>query len=182
MKGRVLSYSALENIGIISADDNARYPFAGSDWKDPDAPAPYKSAYVDFIIQDGAAAEIYQAIDEPTATTTPRKPKNKVVAGILALILGGLGIHKFYLGHTTEGIIHLLIFYIGLLPLFPVFMVLIVMGDIFPQAMLLFIIITLPLFGTLAISIIAIIEGIIYLTKSDEDFDQTYVIGQRQWF
>jgi hypothetical protein len=30
--------------------------------------------------------------------------------------------------------------------------------------------------------IIGIIEGIIYLTKSDEEFIQTYQIGQKQWF
>ena len=66
-----------------------------------------------------------------------------------------MGIHKFYLGYTTAGIIHLAIFFIGMLPLF---------------------------MGTLVISIIAMIEGIIYLTKSDEEFQQTYVTGQKQWF
>lgn len=34
--------------------------------------------------------------------------KNKIVAAILAIILGGLGIHKFYLGHTGKGILYLL--------------------------------------------------------------------------
>ena len=29
---------------------------------------------------------------------------------------------------------------------------------------------------------IALIEGIIYLTKTDEDFFQTYVSGRRGWF
>ena len=33
--------------------------------------------------------------------------KNKVVAGLLALFLGGLGIHKFYLGQGVWGIIYL---------------------------------------------------------------------------
>ena len=182
MHGRVLSYSPQDNVGVITAADNNRYPFAGSEWKDPDAPAPYTGAYVDFIIQDGDVSEIYIAIDAPPANVS-RKRKSKVVAGILALIFGGLGIHKFYLGHTTEGIIHLLIFYIGMLPLFPIFMELIIQEDIFPQAVLFFIVITLPIFiGTLAISIIAIIEGIIYLIKSDENFNQTYVIGQKKWF
>ena len=162
MKGKILTYSPQENAGVITADDNARYPFTISDWKDPDAPTPYRGAYVDFVIQDNAATEIYLAIDAPTAaapyapaTTTSRNPKEKVVAGIFALVLGGLGIHKFYLGYTTAGIIHLIVFFIGMLPLF---------------------------MGTLAISIIGIIEGIIYLTKSDEEFQQTYVIGQKQWF
>jgi len=36
------------------------------------------------------------------------KEKNKFTAGILALFLGGLGIHKFYLGKNTSGLIRLL--------------------------------------------------------------------------
>ena len=31
-------------------------------------------------------------------------------------------------------------------------------------------------------NVIALIEGIIYLTKSDEDFFQTYISGKRGWF
>ena len=34
--------------------------------------------------------------------------KNKIVAAILAIILGGLGIHKFYLGQTGKGILYLI--------------------------------------------------------------------------
>lgn len=30
--------------------------------------------------------------------------------------------------------------------------------------------------------IIGLIEGIIYLTKSDEEFEQTYVLNQKEWF
>lgn len=37
--------------------------------------------------------------------------KNKVVAGVLALLLGGLGIHKFYLGQTGKGIAYILLFW-----------------------------------------------------------------------
>jgi TM2 domain-containing membrane protein YozV len=38
-----------------------------------------------------------------------REPiKSKVTAGILAILLGGLGIHKFYLGKTLQGIIYLI--------------------------------------------------------------------------
>ena len=31
-------------------------------------------------------------------------------------------------------------------------------------------------------AIIGLIEGIIYLTKSDEEFDATYVTGRKPWF
>ena len=38
------------------------------------------------------------------------QPENKkVVAGVLALILGSLGIHKFILGYTTEGVIQIIL-------------------------------------------------------------------------
>ena len=34
--------------------------------------------------------------------------KSKIVAGILAILLGGLGIHKFYLGQAGRGILYIL--------------------------------------------------------------------------
>lgn len=37
-----------------------------------------------------------------------RTNKNKVIAGLLAIFLGGLGIHKFYLGKVGWGIIYLI--------------------------------------------------------------------------
>jgi len=72
----------------------------------------------------------------------------KVLAGILGIILGGFGVHKFILGYTQEGIIQ--------------------------------IVITLVTCGVG--SIVGLIEGIIYLTKSDEEFVATYVEGRKGWF
>jgi TM2 domain-containing membrane protein YozV len=37
--------------------------------------------------------------------------KNKVVAGLLALFVGGIGIHKFYLGRGGWGVIYLIFFW-----------------------------------------------------------------------
>ncbi|BEV03275.1 MULTISPECIES: TM2 domain-containing protein [Chryseobacterium] len=76
----------------------------------------------------------------------PYKSEKKVTAGILAILLGGFGVHKFYLGYTKAGIIQLLL--------------------------------SLLCIGGL----IGLIEGIIYLTKSDEEFDRTYVQNQKEWF
>lgn len=35
--------------------------------------------------------------------------RNKLAAGLIAILLGGLGIHKFYLGRTGWGIVYLLL-------------------------------------------------------------------------
>lgn len=43
--------------------------------------------------------------------------KSRITAGILALFLGGMGIHDFYLGNTKKGIIHLLLLMTGILAL-----------------------------------------------------------------
>ncbi len=71
--------------------------------------------------------------------------EKKVVAGIFGILLGSLGIHKFYLGYTKEGIIQLVVS-----------------------------LLTCGIGG-----IIGFIEGIIYLTKSDEEFVATYVTGKK---
>lgn len=43
-------------------------------------------------------------------------------------------------------------------------------------------ILILPLFASAAMWIIGLIEGIIYLTKSDEDFYQAYAVEKKEWF
>ncbi len=40
--------------------------------------------------------------------------KNKVVAAILAFFLGGLGIHRFYLGHIGMGILYFIFSWTGI--------------------------------------------------------------------
>lgn len=87
-----------------------------------------------------------------TPQAAPASDKNKMVAGILAILLGAFGIHKFYLGYTKEGIILLAV--------------------------------TLVSFGALAFvtSIVGIVEGVMYLTKTDQDFYATYVTGRKAWF
>jgi len=45
---------------------------------------------------------------KPLQPAINKSIKNKTLAAILALFLGGLGIHKFYLGKTAAGILYLL--------------------------------------------------------------------------
>src|SRR5262245_30895780 len=72
----------------------------------------------------------------------------KVTAGICAILVGWLGVHKFILGYTTEGIIQL----------------------------------ALGILTCGLTNILSIIEGVIYLTKSDEEFVRTYIQNKKGWF
>ncbi|MFJ4264638.1 NINE protein [Paenarthrobacter nicotinovorans] len=45
----------------------------------------------------------------PNPTYGYPQPKSKIAAGLLGIFLGGLGIHRFYLGYTTIGIIQLVL-------------------------------------------------------------------------
>ena len=65
--------------------------------------------------------------------------KNKVVAGVLGILFGSLGIHKFYLGRIGLGIVYILFCW------------------------------------TLIPGVLGIIEGIIYLCTSNEEFTRRYV-------
>src|SRR5262245_28268981 len=42
-----------------------------------------------------------------TAPPAGWQPKQKIVAGILGILLGGLGVHSFYLGNSKKGVIQL---------------------------------------------------------------------------
>ena len=78
----------------------------------------------------------------------PEVNSKKILCGIMGILFGGLGIHRFILGDTSGGIYRILI--------------------------------TLVTCGLG--SIIGLIEGIIYLTKTDAEFYQTYMVEKKAWF
>lgn len=74
-------------------------------------------------------------VQTPNNGINPAWPiKSKVVAGILAILLGFIGVHKFYLGKVGLGIVYLLFSFTGI-----------------------------P-------AIVGFIEGIVYLTSNDHNF------------
>lgn len=85
----------------------------------------------------------------------------KILCGVLAIVLGTFGVHKFILGYTTPAIIMLVASLVGYVTGF---------------------LLCIPLLAPLAMWIIGVIEGIIYLTKSNEEFRNTYLIGKKEWF
>ncbi|HMO41529.1 MAG TPA: TM2 domain-containing protein [Saprospiraceae bacterium] len=82
--------------------------------------------------------------------------KNKLATVLLGVIFGGLGLHKFYLGYVKEGMIMLILAIVAG----------VITGGVF----------------TLIMMVIGLIEGIIYLAKTDEEFNRIYVLGKRGWF
>jgi TM2 domain-containing membrane protein YozV len=152
MKGEILNFSIQTNSGVITGADGQRYSFDGSNWRE--SVPPTRGVAVDFQTQGSAALEIYRALGSGTSAGSGEK--NKTTAGLLAILLGAFGVHKFYLGDTTAGAITLAIS-LGA-------------GLVTCGA------------ATFIMSVIGIIEGIIYLSKSDADFQQTYVLGKKSWF
>ena len=94
-------------------------------------------------------------VDE-NGNNIPNQESKRVLAGILAIILGWAGVHKFVLGYTTEGATMLIL-------------------------TIILTIVTCGIFSGL-IGLIGLIEGIIYLTKSDEEFIYTYQTNKKGWF
>lgn len=72
------------------------------------------------------------------APALPANGRSRIAAGLFALLLGGLGVHKFYLGRVGQGILYLLFFW------------------------------------TFIPALIALVEGIIYLSMTDADFAAKY--------
>lgn len=86
-----------------------------------------------------------------SSSGSPPGAEKKMAAGICGILLGALGIHKFVLGYTTEGIIMLCV-------------------TIFTCG-----------FGGFVMGIIGLVEGITYLTKTDDEFVRTYVQSKKGW-
>jgi TM2 domain-containing membrane protein YozV len=82
--------------------------------------------------------------------------KNKIAAGLLGIFLGAFGVHKFYLGRTNPAVVMLVVSLVGA-------------------------IVTLGI-ATAIMGIIGLVEGIIYLTKTDEQFYEEYVVQGKDWF
>ncbi len=107
-----------------------------------------------------AAKEAASDIKEEWNKMTNSGDNKKMLAGLLAIFLGAFGVHKFILGYKKEGIIMLVISVVGI--------VLSCIG--------------IGVFIVWAVGLVGLIEGIMYLTKSDEEFYNTYQAGNKPWF
>jgi TM2 domain-containing membrane protein YozV len=84
------------------------------------------------------------------------KRKDHVYAGLFAIFLGAFGMHKFYLGYNNAAFIMLSVS---------------IIGSVLSAGI-----------AAAIVWIMAIVEGVTYLTKSQADFDRIYVNNTREWF
>lgn len=106
------------------------------------------------------AKETASEFTESAKETFTSGENKKILAGILGILFGGLGVHKFILGYNKE-------------------------GGILLGATLLGILLSCVGIGILFVwipGVIGFIEGLIYITKSDADFYNTYQAGKKPWF
>jgi TM2 domain-containing membrane protein YozV len=80
----------------------------------------------------------------------------KLAAGLTGIFLGAFGVHKFILGYTKPAIIMLVVSLAG--------------G-----------VVTCGL-ASFVMGVIGLIEGIIYLTKTSEEFKAEYIDAEKPWF
>ena len=104
----------------------------------------------------------FESWNQPTNDPKPayRHENRRILTGVLAIVLGHLGVHKFILGYNNEGFILLVCTAVGYLTLC----------------------FFIGWFVLVATSLIGIIEGIIYLTKTDAEFYEMYQLNKKPWF
>lgn len=153
MKGQILHIDPQTGDGVITAADGRRYVFAESDLLGTGQIA-RAGVLVDFQPRGDAATQIYPDPGAPQLAVQAGD-RNKLVAGLLAIFLGSFGIHKFYLGYNRAGAIMIACTMLGWV---------------------------LAFVPTMLVGLVALIEGVIYMTRSDAQFHETYEIGRREWF
>jgi TM2 domain-containing membrane protein YozV len=90
------------------------------------------------------------------ANLNPSHAAKQLIAGYCGIIVGSFGIHKFILGYSAEGFIMLAIS---------------VVGGYFTYG-----------FTLLIMQLVGLIEGMIYLNKSHNEFVDTYFVNKQGWF
>lgn len=157
--GRQYGPVSLEQLRQWISEDRVRaeslvQPEGSTDWKPLSAFPELAQGFKPPTPPPAAPPGFGPAAPPPLPSPPAFNPRasNKIPAGICGIILGGLGVHKFILGYTGAGIIMLLLSVLTCGALYPI------------------------------MHLIGLIEGIIYLAKSDDEFVRLYVDGRKEWF
>lgn len=93
-----------------------------------------------------------------------------LATGLIAVMFGVYGAHKFLLGYKKEGLIMLATTLTGVL--------LAIVGMFLQWDWLFF----TGFFICVAVEVVSIVEGLIYFSKKEWEFYGTYVMNRRGWF
>jgi TM2 domain-containing membrane protein YozV len=93
---------------------------------------------------------------EASSVALAEASNKKLAAGLLGIFFGALGVHKFVLGYSTPGVIMLVVTLAG--------------G-----------VVTCGV-SSFVMGVIGLIEGIIYLTKTPQEFKSMYLDAPKEWF
>lgn len=110
MRGQILGVDVRSGDGLVAGEDGERYTFAPEDWAQHGEPM--RGQLVDFEAAAGRARNVFPVPVAPAAAAlpaaaapAPTTDRNKYIAAVLAFLFGIFGIHRFYLGRVTSGII-----------------------------------------------------------------------------
>lgn len=148
MNGTIIAYEDARGVGLIAPEDGGKP--VGFRVEDVDVPKHL----------DVGEAVVYSVevgdwfANRVAILSAPRATRSRIIAALLAIFGGVLGLQKIYMGYPGTGILIIILtvcfWWLALLPV-------------------------------LAAAGLGIIEGIIYLVLSDEAFEQRYLKRRRAW-
>ena len=115
MRGQILGVDVRTGDGLVAGQDGQRYRFAPEDWAHRGEPT--IGSEVDFEATADRAHSVFplpvvaapgHSVAAPSIPTTGSE-RNRLVAALIAFLIGTLGVHRFYLGRTGSGIVMLVL-------------------------------------------------------------------------
>jgi len=115
MRGHILGVDTRTGDGMITGEDGRRYSFRPPDWAHRGEPA--VGLHVDFEASESRALSIFPVPgSQPAVQAAAYVPaaagahggrggsdRNRLIAALIAFVIGPLGVHRFYLGRIGTG-------------------------------------------------------------------------------
>ncbi len=102
MKGVIVDFEEDSQTGVIRSHKKL-FMFAMTQWESEGNPV--VGTEVEFQIENGKATEVCYLYDFVIRREAVKK---RIIAGLLAIGLGWLGVHRFYLGYYKIGLLQIL--------------------------------------------------------------------------